>query len=165
MLQDRPGISTIAGALDFNPGCSGFVYGLSLAQGLIETKQARRVLLVTAETYSKFIHPLDKSVRTVFGDAAAATLVEAVDGDGEPYIGPFIFGTDGSGGADLMVATGGMRRLRSAETAMAVEAESGNWRAPDNLYMNGPKIFAFTLRTVPDYVTRLLGKTFVLHCP
>src|SRR6185437_6494269 len=74
VLQDRLGIPTHAGALDFNLGCSGFVYGLGLAQGLIETGQAERVLLVTAETYSKFIHPRDRSVRTIFGDAAAATL-------------------------------------------------------------------------------------------
>lgn len=157
VVQDRLGIPTSAGALDFNLGCSGFVYGLSLARGLIETGQCRRVLLITADTYSKFIHPLDKSVRTIFGDAAAATLIEAVDSDA-PQIGPFIFGTDGRGAKDLIVATGGMRRPRTAETAVAVEAESGNWRSPDNLFMDGPKIFEFTLRAVPECVAQLLEK-------
>ena len=163
VLQDRLGIPTSAGALDFNLGCSGFVYGLSLAQGLIETGQSNRVLLITAETYSKFIHPLDKSVRTIFGDAAAATLIEAVEADGGPCIGPFVFGTDGSGAKALIVATGGMRCRRTSETAIAVEAESGNWRSQDNLYMDGPKIFEFTLRTVPASVAQLLtkaGKSF-----
>ncbi len=79
LIQDRLGIPTSAGALDFNLGCSGFVYGLGLAQGLIESGQAANVLLLTAETYSKFIHPRDRSVRTIFGDAAAATLVSAVE--------------------------------------------------------------------------------------
>jgi 3-oxoacyl-[acyl-carrier-protein] synthase III len=158
LLQDRLGIPTSAGALDFNLGCSGYVYGLSLAQGLIETGQSKCVLLITAETYSKFIHPLDKSVRTLFGDAAAATLIQAVKPDGEPYIGPFVFGTDGSGAKDLIVATGGMRCPRSARTAIAVEAESGNWRSPDNLCMDGAKMFEFTLRAVPVCVAQLLAK-------
>src|SRR5205814_5406449 len=69
LLQDRLGIPTTAGALDFNLGCSGYIYGLGLAQGLISSGQASNVLLITAETYSKFIHPRDKSVRTIFGDA------------------------------------------------------------------------------------------------
>ena len=73
MMQAALGIPKTAGALDFNLGCSGFVYGLGLAKGLIETGQAKSILLITAETYSKFIHPRDRSVRTIFGDAAAAT--------------------------------------------------------------------------------------------
>src|SRR6266849_1800879 len=81
LLQDRLGIPTSAGALDFNLGCSGYIYGLGLAEGLISSGQASSVLLITAETYSKFIHPSDKSVRTIFGDASAATLVKAVDAD------------------------------------------------------------------------------------
>jgi 3-oxoacyl-[acyl-carrier-protein] synthase-3 len=158
LIQERLGIPTSAGALDFNLGCSGFVYGLGLAQGLIETNQSRRVLLITAETYSKFIHPRDKSVRTIFGDAAAATLIESVESDDEAYIGPFVFGTDGRGARDLIVATGAMRLPRSAETACVLEAESGNWRSRDNLYINGPKTFEFTLRVIPDCVTGLLAK-------
>ena len=84
------------GALDFNLGCSGFIYGLSLAKGLIESGQAQNVLLITAETYSKFINRRDKSVRTIFGDAAAATLVGSLDQE-EVMIGPFVPGTDGRG--------------------------------------------------------------------
>src|SRR5207248_11714970 len=76
ILQDRLGLSTRAGALDYNLGCSGYVYGLSLAKGLIETGQAGNVLLLTAETYSKFLRPDDRGTRPLFGDAAAATLVQ-----------------------------------------------------------------------------------------
>src|SRR5665647_684105 len=75
LLQNRLGLSTTCGALDFNLGCSGFVYGLSLAKGLITANIAKNVLLLTAETYSKHIHPKDKGNRTIFGDASAATLV------------------------------------------------------------------------------------------
>ena len=97
-----------AGALDFNLGCSGFIYGLGLAQGLIQTGQAKRVLLITAETYSKFIHPKDKSVRTLFGDAAAATLLAATaDAAAEPA--RFVYGTDGRGAQNLIVPAGASR--------------------------------------------------------
>src|SRR4029079_1479839 len=100
LVQSRLGLRTNVGALDFNLGCSGFVYGLSLADGLIRSGAARRVLLLTAETYSKYIHQADRSLRTIFGDGAAATLVEASE---TPSLGAFAFGTDGSAADSLMV--------------------------------------------------------------
>lgn len=157
LVQDRLGIPVTAGALDFNLGCSGFVYGLGLAKGLIETGQARNVILITAETYSKFINAGDRSVRTLFGDGAAATLVQSVDGGGEPLIGPFVYGTDGAGGDNLIVPRGGLRQPPTDYPAPAVEDEAGNIRSPDNLYMNGSEIFIFTLRTVPKSVSQLLA--------
>lgn len=158
LIQDRLGIPVSAGALDFNLGCSGFVYGLGLAQGLIVTGQAARVLLLTAETYSKFIHPRDRSVRTIFGDAAAATLVGAVDGEG-PMLGPYVYGTDGRGAGNLIVPTGGSRRRRTAETARETIDEAGNTRSEDHLFMNGAEIFNFTLESVPQAVCQLLERS------
>lgn len=157
LLQDRLGLPTHCGALDFNLGCSGFVYGLSLAKGLIETGQAGRVLLLTADTYSKVIHPGDKSVRTLFGDGACATLIEADEGDA-PAIGPFVFGSDGRGARNLIVPTGGFRRARDAASAVEVEDGSGNVRTADDLYMNGAEIMAFTLASVPAAVEAVLAK-------
>jgi 3-oxoacyl-[acyl-carrier-protein] synthase-3 len=156
LLQDRLGLPTTCGALDFNLGCSGFVYGLALAKGLIETGAARRVLLLTADTYSRFIHPLDKSVRTLFGDGAAATLIEAVEAD-RAMIGPFVFGTDGRGAPNLIVPTGGARRPPDAASAIEAEDESGNIRSADNLLMKGPEIVSFTLKAVPPAIERLLA--------
>jgi 3-oxoacyl-[acyl-carrier-protein] synthase-3 len=158
LVQDRLGIPTSAGALDFNLGCSGYIYGLGLAEGLICSGQASRILLLTAETYSKFLNPQDRSVRTIFGDAAAATLLTAVDTDA-PLLGPFVYGTDGAGGEHLMVPAGGMRRPHSAATAVETEDDQGNRRAPDNLFMNGPEIFNFTLSAVPASIHRLLEKS------
>ncbi|PTD99368.1 3-oxoacyl-ACP synthase III family protein [Pandoraea apista] len=157
VLQDRLGLRQDIGALDFNLGCSGFVYGLSLAKGLIETGSARRVLLITADTYSKLIHPKDKSVRTIFGDGAAATLIEAQTGN-DDAIGPFIFGTNGAGAKDLIVKTGGAREERSPSSAQEYQDDSGNTRTADNLYMDGGAVMAFTLRAVPDLMHRLLEK-------
>jgi 3-oxoacyl-[acyl-carrier-protein] synthase III len=158
LLQHRLGLSKDAGAFDFNLGCSGYVYGLGLAKGLIATQQARNVLLLTAETYSKFIHPKDRSVRTLFGDAAAATLIQDAD-DQHPGIGEFSVGTDGSGANNLIVPAGGLRTRSSAQTAEAVEYEHGNVRSANHLYMNGPEIFAFTQRVVPNVVKRVLEKS------
>jgi 3-oxoacyl-[acyl-carrier-protein] synthase-3 len=158
LMQHRLGLRTDCGALDFNQGCSGFVYGLALAKSLIETGAAAHVLLITAETYSKFIHPKDRSVRTIFGDAAAATLIGAVDREVDA-IGPFIFGTDGSGAQNLIVPAGGLRRPRTYETGIEKACEDSNWRSEDNLYMNGPEVFNFTLKIVPRAVEQLLEKS------
>ena len=111
LMQERLGLPTSVGALDFNLGCSGFVYGLALAEGLIRADAARRVLLITAETYSKYIHPDDRSLRTIFGDGAAATLLEAVD---TPSLFAFQFGTDGRGADTLLVTKGGARPAEQA---------------------------------------------------
>lgn len=155
ILQNRLGLPTTAGALDFNLGCSAYVYGLSLAKGLIAGKIAARVLLITAETYSKHIHPMDKSTRTIFGDGAAATLICKDEVEG---ICDFVLGTDGSGYDRLIVPAGGMRCARSAETAIECTDDSGNIRSQDNLFMEGVDIFNFTIGTVPRMVKDTLDK-------
>jgi 3-oxoacyl-[acyl-carrier-protein] synthase-3 len=146
LIQARLGIPQSTGALDYNLGCSGFVVGLGLAKGLIETGQATNVLLLTGETYSKFIHASDRTTRTIFGDAAAATLVSAVATRGQQLIGPFIYGTDGTGAEHLIVPAGGMRHPGKPETAR------------EHLFMNGAEIFDFTLRTIPKCVHDLLER-------
>ncbi len=157
-LQHRLGLPTSAGALDFNLGCSGFVYGLGLAQGLIASGQAQRVLLITAETYSKFIHNRDKSVRTLFGDAAAATLLAAVPETEGSAPAPYVFGTDGKGAGNLIVPAGAFRKPLGPDTALETSDEQGNVRSQEHLFMNGAEIFTFTLREIPDCVNRLLQK-------
>jgi 3-oxoacyl-[acyl-carrier-protein] synthase-3 len=157
LVQERLGLSTGLGAFDFNLGCSGFVYGLGLARGLIETDQARCVLLLTAETYSKFLSPRDRGSRTIFGDAAAATLIRGDQGgtgaDG-PALGPFVFGTDGRGAPHLIVRAGGLRQPHPAPPGAAA-AEPVN---SHELFMNGPEIFNFTLRVVPPLVAEVLAR-------
>jgi 3-oxoacyl-[acyl-carrier-protein] synthase-3 len=148
LMQDRLGLPTSVGALDFNLGCSGFVYGLSLADGLIRSEAAERILLITAETYSRYIHPTDRSLRTIFGDGAAATLIEASD---EPSLGPFVFGTDGGGADCLMVTEGGNR---PAEAALKPRKRK---RWPSSLYMAGPELVKFTLEVVPPMMDQLLS--------
>ncbi len=161
LVQHRLGVPLSAGSLDFNLGSSGYVYGLGLAQGLIETGQASNVLLITADTYSKLIHRRDRSVRTIFGDAATATWISSStlpDAEGGLIQGPYVYGTDGEGGPNLMVPAGAFRQPRTPETAREITDESGNVRSADNLYMNGMEIFGFTMRVVPRLVRDILAK-------
>lgn len=130
LLQNRLGIPSTAGALAFDHGCSGFIYGLSLAKGLIAGGMAKNVLLVTSETYTKYIVPDDKSTRTIFGDGSAAALIDA---ETATKIGAFSFGTDGSGAEKLIVRDG-------------------------RLFMDGPEIFNFTLDIVPKTMEGVLAK-------
>jgi len=150
VLQARLGIPASAGALDFNLGCSGYVYGLGLAKGLIETGQARRVLLLTGETYSRMLATTDRSVRTVFGDGGSATIVDALrDTPGSaPSLGPFVYGTDGTGAGNLMVEYGAFRKPMS---------DPGAPEKP-TLVMDGAELFAFTLEAVPAAVSTLLDR-------
>lgn len=153
LIQNRLGLLTSCGALDFNLGCSGFVYGLSLAKGLLAGGIAKNVLLLTAETYSKHIHPKDKGNRTIFGDAAAATLIST---DGFVSIEDFTLGTDGRGAENLIVRKGGLRQPNALDDL--VFDESRNPTSSDYLYMNGGEIFNFTAEAVPVMVEQVLAK-------
>jgi len=153
IVQDKLGIPKTCGAFDFNLGCSGYEYGLATAKGYIAAGIANNVLLITAEAYNKHIHPRDKGNRTIFGDAATATLIST---DGFAEIGDFVLGTDGSGAENLIVKTGGMASPEKAND-LAFD-ENGNPRSSDYLYMNGAEIFNFTLRVVPKMVRQTLEK-------
>jgi 3-oxoacyl-[acyl-carrier-protein] synthase-3 len=153
VIQDRLGLPTSCGALDFNLGCSGYVYGLSLAKGLLLGGIAKNILLLTGETYSKFMHPNDKGNRTIFGDAGSATLISS---EGFAEIGNFSLGTDGRGAENLMVKSGGMR-FREQINDLQSE-ENGNPRSSDYLYMNGSEIFNFTIDAVPPLIEDTLAK-------
>ncbi|WP_027382758.1 3-oxoacyl-ACP synthase III family protein [Epilithonimonas caeni] len=142
ILQDKLGLSKSIGALDFNLGCSGFVYGLTLAKGLIATGIAKNILLVTAETYTKFLDKNDKSNRTIFGDGAAVTVVEK---DESKQDFQFSVGTDGSGFSNLIVENGGARN---------------NLDKP-KLFMKGPKIFTFALENIPAVIKETLDKNLL----
>lgn len=162
IIQTQLAIPTSAGALDFNLGCSGYVYGLAVAKGLISAGIAKNILLLTSETYSKLINEKDKGNRTIFGDAAAATLVSTT---GLAKIGDFSLGTDGTGASHLMVKNGAIRNPNSNNEISKDDA--GNF-----LHMDGPEIFAFTIKQVPKLIQETLEKNnlieeeidlFILH--
>lgn len=153
LLQHKLGIPTSAGAFDYNLGCSGCIYGLAVAKGLIAAGVAKNVLLLTAETYNKYLHPSDKSNRSIFGDGAAACLIST---EGFAEIGDFALGTDGSGANHLILKTGGARCRE--KTGVSVTDEEGHIWFDDYLYMNGGAIFNFTLNAVPEMMKQVLDK-------
>lgn len=153
IIQDRLGLSTRCGAFDFNLGCSGYEYGLAVAKGLVLAGIATNVLLLTGETYTKYLHPRDKGNRTIFGDAATATVVSQ---EGFAEIGQFVLGTDGSGAGSLIVRSGGAR-MPTAVDDLTYD-EGGNPASSDHLYMDGQEIFGFTLTKVPKMVKEVLAK-------
>jgi len=153
LIQDKLGIPINSGAIDFNLGCSGFVYGLAMAKGLVIAGIAKNVLLLTSETYSKYMHPQDKVNRTIFGDAAAAALIS---NDGFAEIMDFSLGTDGRGADKLIVKTGCWRQPTPLNDLQY--NDSGNPISSDFLFMDGTEIFNFTLEMVPKLVIETLEK-------
>lgn len=144
LLHQRLGLKLNAAAFDITLGCSGYIYGLSLAKALIESGQMDSVLLVTADTYSKYIEPKDRACRTLFGDGAAATLL----GVGERAIGPLALGTDGSGAHCFTLGRG------------CVDADAGPHAQPilssSFISMDGLAVFGLVKRIVPAFVASLL---------
>ena len=153
ILQNRLGIPTSAGAFDYNLGCSGCVYGMAMAKSFVDSGLAKNVLVLTAETYQKYLHPSDKSNRSIFGDGAAACLIST---EGIAEIGNCVLGTDGSGADHLIVKTGGARQKLA--TGNVIVDEDGHERYDDYLYMNGSAIFNFTLDAVPALMKQILEK-------
>lgn len=153
IIQEKLKLNTNIGAIDFNLGCSGYVYGLALAKGLIAGNIAKNVLLLTGETYSKHIHFKDKSNRTIFGDGATATVVST---NGFAEIGEFSLGTDGKGAENLIVKSGGARHSEKLNDLSF--DEKGNPHSSDFLFMNGGEIFSFTQKNVPKVVKNCLEK-------
>jgi 3-oxoacyl-[acyl-carrier-protein] synthase-3 len=148
LMQERLGLRTNCGAIDFNQGCSGFVYGLAVADGLIRTGAVQRVLFITSETYSKYIDKADRSLRTIFGDGAAATLIEASE---TQSLSAFKFGTDGCGADTLMVTHGGVRPAKDA----IVPRHRQRWKS--QLYMDGPALINFAMASIPELVDSVLS--------
>jgi 3-oxoacyl-[acyl-carrier-protein] synthase III len=162
-VQHRLGLRHGIGATDINLGCSGFVYALGLAKGLVESRLASNVLVITVDTYSRYINPGDKSVRTLFGDGASATLVSGVDDEIQDdaiqreRLYAFTYGTDGRGADSLIVPNGGLRPGQDVAPKTAPELRGLTSNGFD-LYMDGPAIFNFTLDVVPTSVEEILRK-------
>ena len=156
VLQDKLGLLETCGALDYNLGCSGYIYGLGLAKGLIESGQVKNVLLVTSETYSKYINQEDNTVKPLFGDGASATFIEGVDTDMDGMTG-FVFGTRGSGYGKLIVPVGGMKN-RFGTLVEHYEDAFGSKRTNMDLNMDGAAITEFAMDVVPQTVDAILRK-------
>ena len=142
LLQDRLGLAKSCMAFDINQGCSGFVYGLGVVTSLISSGFAQKALLLCGDTYTRYIKKNDRTCRPIFSDGASATLISR---GSRASISSFTFGSDGSGGQNLIVRGGGAR--------------DGAYPAGSSiphLYMDGPQVFMFSMSAVPGVVGKLL---------
>ncbi|MCF6297751.1 MAG: ketoacyl-ACP synthase III [Flavobacteriaceae bacterium] len=160
IIQDRLELNKSIGAIDINMGCSGFIYGLSYAKGLISSGQAKTILLITSETYTKYIHDIDKTNKTIFGDGASASIISKETNNSlTGVIKNFDFYTDGGGYDKLIVKNSGIR-FHNAEGVDKID-ENGLIRNNNYLYMDGKSIFEFTSFKVPPIFKKVLEKNNV----
>jgi len=143
-------------SFDFNLACSGFIYGLSIANGLIETNVARNILLVNADTYSKYVNDKDRSTKVLFGDAASTSFLKKSD-DGKGLI-DIICGTSGINSDKIIIPAGGARKPKSNKTSILKEDQNGNLRNDENLQMNGFAVYSFVNSKVPKQIIKILFK-------
>lgn len=173
VMQNDLGLSENCAAIDVLHGCTGYIYGLSLAKALISSGQCENVLIVTADTPSKVVHPADIDLRAIFSDAGASTLVsnKKLDGFLNWEIGNFTFGTDGKGEKNLFVERSATKNAADIEWLKQHEHIPGGLRR-GRMLMNSPQIFLFALRKVPILINQVLEKNkqdfekidyFVLH--
>ena len=156
-LQSRLGLPQSVGALDYNLGCSGYVYGLALAKGLIETGLASNVLLLTSSIYNKYINVDDRAIRPLFGDAATASLISAAESE-RPMLDAFVFGTDGDRFDSIYIPVGGSRNMPRDNPEVFERDEHGNVHSNYEVHMDGMAVTYFTYRTVPRLVEGILSK-------
>ena len=149
IIQERLNLKSSTAAFDINLGCSGYIYGLAIASAMIEARISEKVLLLCAETYSKYISDTDRASRTVFGDGGSATIIEY--SKDEKSIGPFILGSDGKGWDKIIV--------RPSLTDVKNEKQSDNNKLIYQLHIDGPSILMFSMQRVPQCVTELLIKS------
>jgi 3-oxoacyl-[acyl-carrier-protein] synthase-3 len=154
IIHEQLGLKKNCGAVDINQGCTGFIHGLNLANGLIAGGNADNVLLITSEAISKTIHPKDKGNRAIFGDAAAATLVGK--SKTQKILGRFVFGTDGSK-FDQIIIKHGRERFPLPEFAEDDYVDTmGTTRNNSKIYMNGSEVFSFSINKAPELIDQLL---------
>jgi 3-oxoacyl-[acyl-carrier-protein] synthase-3 len=144
-------------AFDFTLACSGYVYGLAIAQGLISSNMAENILLVNADTYSKYLSKEDRSVKVLFGDGAAVTWLKRA-GKGKKGIIDIACSTYGKLYDKFIIPAGGCRMPRSKDTSLPVGDKSGNIRSRENIHMDGMGILVFISSKVPDQIRSLLKK-------
>ena len=142
-------------AYDFNLACSGFVYGLSMAHGLINGGIAKNILLINADTYSKYINKKDRSTKVLFGDAASVSYLK--ESSNKKGIIGFRSSTSGKNYKKFIIPAGGCRIPKSKDTGSIVTDKSGNVRSSENIHMDGMGIFAFVNSKVPKQINSLLN--------
>jgi 3-oxoacyl-[acyl-carrier-protein] synthase III len=133
-----------AAAYDLSAGCTGFMYALAQAHGMVSAGLSDRALVIGGDVLSKIVNWHDRSTCVLFGDGAGAVVIEPVQDEG--FFG-FELGADGSGGVHLHMPAGGSRLPASAETVAAEQHFA---------FMNGREVFKFATRVLVSSAEKLL---------
>lgn len=157
VLHGRLGLKEGVLAYDFNLACSGYVYGLAMAQAFIKAGMLSNILLVTADTYSKYIHPGDRATRFLFGDGASASWIAAAPPDGRGVV-DLVCATHGADHEKFIIRAGAHRQPRNAETAREATDTHGNVRSPEHIFMDGLGVLNFAKIKVAPLVRQLLER-------
>lgn len=142
-------------AFDINLACSGFIYGLSIARGFIATGLGKNILLVNADTYSKYINPRDRSAKILFGDGAAASIISGKESQGVIDI---MLASSGKDFDSFYIPSGGCRMPKSESTSVEAMDAAGNIHSAENIHMNGFGVWKFIASTVPKQINEILSR-------
>lgn len=156
VLHGKLGLSQKCATFDINQACSAYPYALSIAHSMISANVSRYALILNADTLTKLIHPKDRSLVVLHGDAAAATIVGPCDQDAG--MEAFLLGTDGAGAKNLVVPAGGSRLSCSPETRIEQTDDTGCIRTDENLQMNGPSVFHFSVYKIPEVIEAAMNE-------
>ena len=156
VLHERLNLPHSVFCLDIGLACSGFVYALAVAHGLLHAGVLKNIILVTADTYSKCISEKDRATKLLFSDGAAATWL-GVSGSSAGLI-DIACGSFGKVFDGAWVPAGRARRPSSVDTLCEREDASGNIRTLEQLHMDGKRMLAMVGSLVPKQVRQLLQR-------
>lgn len=143
-------------AFDFNHACTGYIYGLAMANAFVKAGMAKKILLINADTYSKYISRKDRSTRVLFGDGAAVTILE--ESNEKKGIIDIELGSFGTGCYKFWIPAGGSRLAKTDSTSVEIEDDIGNIRSQNDIIMDGFGVWSFINSVVPKQINRLLKK-------
>jgi 3-oxoacyl-[acyl-carrier-protein] synthase-3 len=155
LIQSRLGLSKNCMAFDIPLGCSGYVYGLSVAASLLSHGNIKNALLIAGDVASYDLSYTDKSAYPLFGDAVSVTALEYTGNNEDVFV--FNLQTDGSGYEAIIIPDGGNRNNITEESLKQIQYEEGIIRTRRNIFLDGMKIFEFTLREVAKNIKQLLA--------
>ncbi|ADH61047.1 3-oxoacyl-(acyl-carrier-protein) synthase III [Thermoanaerobacter mathranii subsp. mathranii str. A3] len=146
IIQANLGASNAA-AFDISVGCSGFIYGLAIAQQFVETGMYNKILVIGAETLSKITNWKDRNTCVLFGDGAGAAVVGRVE-SGYGILSTYL-GADGTGGKHLYMPAGGSRMPASEETVK---------KNLHTIFMEGQEVFKFAVKVMDSATIEALNR-------
>jgi 3-oxoacyl-[acyl-carrier-protein] synthase-3 len=156
IVQDRLGLPHSCLALDIGLGCSGYVYGLSVISGMMQSGMIKKGLLMVGDISTLTTNYRDKSTYPLFGDVGTVTAIEY---DADAPLMHFNLQTDGAGYKAIMIRDGGARNVMSKKSFDVKKISQGIYRSPLHLQLDGIEVFNFTLREVVPNIKALLKET------